>query len=336
MFAAVSGLFASILLSAAADMPYRQIGAVPLGDGERWDYVTFDPASRHVFVAHGDRVDVVDADAGKVIGSVRDIPGGTHGIALSPDAKLGVTDDGRNGQAIVFDPVTFRIVRRIATADDADGLFYDSTRHRVVEINGDNGTVSLIDPTRSTVASTIELGEPLEAGVTDGSGTLYVLGVDKHEVIRVAAGGEIRRFVLDGCERPHGIALDAAKKIVFATCVNKKMVIVDGDTGRPLADVPIGGGSDGAVFDPKRGFAVSSNGEGTLTVVHATDDGKFDVLATVPTLRSARTIAIDETSGRLFLPAADTDTDATVAAGAPKRPTFKKGSTRLLIFTPTR
>ncbi len=313
-------------------MAYRQVGAVPLGEGERWDYVTFDAGSRRVFVAHGDRVDVVDADAAKVIGTVSGIAGGTHGIALSPQAKLGVTDDGRNGQAIVFDPVTFRIVRRIATAEDADGLFYDAATKRIVEINGDGGTVSLIDPSMDTVASTIKLDEPLEAGLSDGNGALYVLGVDKHEVIRVA-GSDVHRFPLDGCERPHGIAFDAQKKNVFATCANKVMIVVDGVSGRQLATVPIGGGSDGAVFDPKRRLAISSNGEGTLTVVHANDAGSFDVVATVPTVRSARTIAIDPSSGRLFLPAADID--AAAQATAQKRPTFKKGSMRLLIYAPT-
>ncbi|HEX4481620.1 MAG TPA: YncE family protein [Rudaea sp.] len=334
MFAAAA-LLVSMTLS-GADAPYHQIGSVPLGDGERWDYVTFDPASRHVFVAHGDRVEVVDTDAGKIIGTVSDIPGGTHGIALSPDAKLAVTDDGHNGQAIVFDPNTFHIIRRIATSEDADGLFYDASKHRVVEINGDNGTLSLIDPTQSDVASTIRLGEPLEAGLSDGHGTIYVLGVDQHEVIRVSANGDTRRFVLDGCERPHGLAMDVARKTLFATCANKTMTIIDGENGRRLASVPIGAGSDGAVFDAKRGVAISSNGEGTLTVVRAADHGKFDVVATVPTARSARTIAIDESSGRLFLPAADVDPDASVTAGTSKRPTYKKGSLRLLIFAPTR
>lgn len=330
---AVASLLVSIALS-GADSPYHQVGSVPLGEGERWDYVTFDPASRHVFVAHGDRVDVIDPDASKILGTISGIPGGTHGIALSPDTKLAVTDDGRNGQAIVFDPATFRIVRRIATAEDADGLFYDPSKHRIVEINGDSGTLSLIEPTQPTVAATIKLGEPLEAGLSDGRGTIYVLGVDKHEVIRVAASGDIRRFALDGCERPHGLAMDVARKTLFATCANKIMAIIDGDSGHRLASIPIGSGSDGAAFDAKRGVAISSNGEGTLTIVRATEHEKFDVLATVPTARSARTIAIDESSGRLFLPAADVDADAPASAGTSKRPTYKKGSMRLLIFAP--
>ncbi len=330
---AAASLLVSIALSAAG-APYHNIGSVPLGEGERWDYVTFDPVSRHVFVAHGDHVDVVDPDAGKTIGTVGDIPGGTHGIAFSPDSKLAVTDDGKNGQAIVFDPITLHIVRRIATAEDADGLFYDPSKHRIVEINGDEGTLSLIDPTQPAVTSTIKLGEPLEAGLNDGQGTIYVLGVDKHELIRVSANGAIRRFALDGCERPHGLAMDGARKVLFATCANKTMAIIDG-SGRRLGSVSIGGGSDGAVFDAKRGFAISSNGEGTLTVVRETAHEKFDVVATIPTARSARTIAIDASSGRLFLPAADIDTDPRSTADSSKRPSYKKGSLHLLIFAPT-
>ncbi len=84
------------------------------------------------------------------------------------------------------------------------------------------------------------------------------------------------------------------------------MVVLDADTGRRVAQLPIGAGPDGAAFDPKLGLVYSANGsDGTLTVVHEDDPDHFRVVANVPTQVSARTITLDEATHRLFLPAAN-------------------------------
>src|ERR1700689_503943 len=62
---------------------YHISKVVPLGSPDRWDYVVFDPESHRVYVAHGDRVTVVDGIGGAVIGTVEGMPGGTHGVAIS-------------------------------------------------------------------------------------------------------------------------------------------------------------------------------------------------------------------------------------------------------------
>ena len=83
------------------------------------------------------------------------------------------------------------------------------------------------------------------------------------------------------------------------------MVVLDADSGNVLTTLPIGPGSDGCAFDPGRGLAYSSNGgDGTLTVVHEEKPGQFRVVATIPTQRSARTIALDPQTHRIYLAAA--------------------------------
>ena len=68
-----------------------------------------------------------------------------------------------------------------------------------------------------------------------------------------------------------------------------------------VATLSIGEGSDGASFD--NGFAFSSNGEGTLTVVGEVG-GKYAVVETVPTQKGARTMTADPNTHKLYLPAA--------------------------------
>jgi DNA-binding beta-propeller fold protein YncE len=129
--------------------------------------------------------------------------------------------------------------------------------------------------------------------------------------------------------------VDAEARRVFATCINKLMVVIDADKGTNIAQLPIGASSDGAAFDPKRKLALSSNGDGTLTVVKEVDANHFVKLGDVPTLRSARTIAVDPATGRVFLPAATiAKTEPPPIPGGRPHVTYAAGSLKLLVLEP--
>src|SRR5947207_1823967 len=115
----------------AAAPAYRLAGTIPLGPAERWDYATFDPYQRRVYVAHGDHVTVIDAATQKRIGDIGPLPGGTHGIDVAPEAGVGFTDDGEAGIAAAFDLKTLKILKQIPTAKDADGVIYDPAGRRI-------------------------------------------------------------------------------------------------------------------------------------------------------------------------------------------------------------
>jgi YVTN family beta-propeller protein len=321
-----------------AQPPYTLAKLVPLGPGERWDYVTFDPSQNRVYVAHGDHVSVVDAVSGATLGTVGPLAGGTHGIAISPENGVGFTDDGKAGIAVVFDLKTLRILKQIPTAPDADGIVYDPASRHVFVINGDSGSITAIDPKSQTAIATISVGAGLEAGEVDGHGKLFVDGVEKHDVVVVDTHTNtvVAHYPMPGCERPHGIAVDAAAETVFVSCINKAMIVVDGRTGRNLASLPIGASSDGAAFDAKRKLAISANGEGTITVVREVGPGRFVSGGATMTWPSARTIAIDPASGRLFLPAADiSKVEPPATPGGRPHVTYVPGSLKLLVLRPT-
>jgi YVTN family beta-propeller protein len=330
--------FCGAVHAADAPLPYRLSKTIPLGDGERWDYVTFDAAASRVYVAHGDHVTVVDPEKGVVIGTIGPIPGGAHGTAIATRAHIGFADDGKAGTIAAFDPNGFAIIKTIKGTPGADGMEFDSVSGHAYVINGDAGTITVIDPAKKSVIATITVGAELEAAVADGAGKLFIDGVEKHDVIVVdtRSNSVLKDFPMPACERPHGIAVDPKTHRIFATCANKVMVVLDAETGRNIATLPIGAMNDGAVFDPIRKFAISANGEGTLTVVAEKDADHFEVSATVPTQRGARTIAIDPKSGRLFLPTADVDS-VQPPASPEGRPhvTYKKESAKLLVFEPS-
>ncbi len=321
----------------AAPPSYKLVARIPLGAGERWDYVTFDPAANRVYVAHGDHVTVVDAKTQAVVGQIGTFPGGTHGIGIATEFGRGYTDDGKAGTAGAFDPKTLKVEASLPAKPDADGILFDPVSKHIFVIDGDSGAVTVIDPKTNTVIATIAIGAGLEAGIVDGTGKLYIDGAEAHDVIEIDTrkNSVLAHWPMPDCVRPHGIAVDADTRRVFATCANKEMTILDADNGRIVATEPIGSGSDGAAFDPARKLALSSNGEGTLSVIHEIDADHFAALDPVPTARGARTIAIDPGTGQLFLPAADiAKVDPPSTPGGRPHVTYAPESLKLLVFAP--
>ena len=125
---------------------YSVTKTVALGAPDRWDFVVFDPASHKVFIAHGDRVTVVDGGTGKIVGNVVGLPGGTHGVAIVPGTERGYTDDGRAGTAASFDLDKLNLIRTIKADADADAIVFDPTSGHVFVVDGDPGKLTVIDP----------------------------------------------------------------------------------------------------------------------------------------------------------------------------------------------
>jgi YVTN family beta-propeller protein len=310
---------------------------IPLGAGERWDYATFDPETNRVYVAHGDHVTVVDVANGTVVGDIGPFPGGTHGIAISHAVGHGYTDDGKAGTVGVFDLATLKVIKTIPAQPDADGIVLDPASGHVFVVDGDSGSITVIDPKSDSAIATIKVGAGLEAADVDGRGHLYVDGADDHDIVEIdtRSNAVLAHWPMQGCERPHGIAVDPETRRVFASCANKVLVAVDADQGTNVATAAIGGFNDGAAFDPARKLVLSSNGDGTLTVLQEKDANTLIFKGDVETVPSARTIAIDSRSGRVFLPAADiAKIDPPVTSGGRRHITFVPGSMRLLVLRP--
>ena len=319
---------------------YRLVRTIPLGAPDRWDYLTFDPGSHRVYVAHGDRVTVVDGRDGTIVGAVTGFPGGTHGIAVVSAVGHGYTDDGRTGEAGSFDLKSLKVKKRTQTAEDADGIVFDPPSAHVFVINGDSGTLTVIDPKADRAIATVDAGGGLEFGVSGNNGKLYVNGAAKHEIVRIDTHRNVAdaHWPMPGCVSPHGLAIDRTTHRLFSSCANQVLVVLDSDSGAVVATLPIGAGTDDAEFDPRRKRVFSSNGrDGTLSIIEERDAQTFVLLGNLKTAPLARTMTIDPDSGRLFLVAADVDTKAQSDAPSgspPRRLPVVPGSVKLLMFDP--
>jgi DNA-binding beta-propeller fold protein YncE len=291
--------------SVAVGLDLQVLKTFRVGGTGGWDYVTVDPAAHRLYVARATRIMVLDSETGASVG---EIPGlqGAHGVALVPEHNLGFATSGRANEVVVFDLKTLQTQRKIKSGQNPDAILYDPASKKVFALCGRSGDATVIDPANLDHSPhSLPIGGKLEAGVADGAGRVYVNVEDKNEVVAIDSKAlkVLAHWPLAPAAEPTGLAIDVEHRRLFVGCHSKMMAVLDADSGKVLATLPIGPGVDGVVFDPQVGALSANGGDGTLTVVREGPAGKFTVAQTVPTVKTAKTIAGDPQSHRAYLPA---------------------------------
>jgi len=330
---------ALVFVALAAALPataqdYKVLQRATLGGEGGWDLLTVDPAAHRLYVSRGTRVMVIDADTLKLVGEIPDTAG-VHGIAIASELGRGFTSNGRTGSSTIFDLTTLKPVGEVKTGENPDMILYEPKSHRVLAFNARSKDVTVIDAKAGTVAGTIALEGQPELAVHDDKGTVFVNLEDKSEVLALdpVALKVKGRWSLAPGEEPTGLAIDRAHRRLFAACANKMMAVMDADSGKVVTTVPIGQGPDGAAFDADRQLAFSPNGrDGTVTVIHEIAPDKFEVVQTVATAKSARTLDLDPRSHKLYLLAAQFGLPPSPTAEQPRpRPPMVPGTFEVLV-----
>jgi len=315
-------VLASVLV-AAAPTGYHILNEIKIGGDGGWDYLAVDGGARRLYVSHATHVVVVDLDKNMVVGDIPDTPG-VHGIAIAPELNKGFISNGRGNNVTIFDLKTFKATGMVATEMNPDAIRYDAKSARVFAFNGRSRSATVIDAKTGMAVSTIMLPGKPEFSVADGKGNVFVNIEDTSEIVEIDAAKAtvMKKYALTGCEGPSGLAMDTKARRLFSVCGNRVMAVSDPDKGTVVATLPIGAGSDGVVFDPGTGYAMSSNGDGTLTVVQQTG-GKYEVVENIATERAARTIALDEKTHRVYLSTAAFGASAAGGRGQQLPDSFK-------------
>jgi YVTN family beta-propeller protein len=305
--AALAFTLAALSLTAAAGQSPPHFGVIAKwkvgGDGG-WDYLTADPVGHRLYISRGTHVMVVSTDTGAVVGDIPDTAG-VHGIAIDAHLHKGFTSNGRDASVTVFDTHTLKTLGKITVGQGPDGILYDPGLDRVITMNGQGRNITVIDPNSQSVVGSVALDGRPEAAVSDGK-TLFVNIEDKSEIQHVDVKGlrSLGTWSIAPGEGPSGLAIDARRHLLFATC-DAKFVVVDSSTGKVMGTPKLGDGPDAADFDPKLGIAFGSCGDGTLTLLTRGSNGKYDVSTSVPTAPGARTMALDTRTHRVYLSSAE-------------------------------
>ena len=306
----------------------------PVPGNGGFDYVFIDSAARRLYVSHGTEVNVVNPDNGKLIGTIGDTPG-VHGTAIASEFKHGFTSNGRENKVSMFDLTTLQTIKKIDVGKGPDGIYYDPATKRVFTNNHGTHDITAIDANTGEVVGTVKAeGDGESAVVADG--VVYLNLEDTNEVITFDPKSlEVKkRFPIIGAKTPTGLAYDEKTKRLFIGCRNEpKMVVMDSASGKVIGSFPIGRGVDYAAFDPQAKLVFFSCSEGVLSVFHEKSADDYEDSGPVKTQPSARTMAFDSKTKKIFLSAAEyNETPPTTPGGRPQR-TMKPGSFVVLVVS---
>jgi len=302
------------------------------GDGG-YDFLTVDSDSRRVYISHNNSIQVMDADSLKLIGTVENVPH-PHGVVFLPELGKGYATSGDPGSVVVFDLKSFKRLSEIPASKDADVIIYDKPSGKVITFNGDSKNATVIDPNTDKAVKTVDLGAGPEVAVSDGKGHLYDNLETASMVIKMDAKTMkvLKKWPLAPGESPSGLSMDLENNRLFSGCHNHLLVVMNAKTGKVIQTLPIGDHVDGTAFDPASGNVFSSNGDGTLTVIHQDSADKYSVVENVQTEPGAKTLALDSKTGRIFLTVAKRGETPKPTKDDPKpRPKIVPGSFHVLV-----
>jgi DNA-binding beta-propeller fold protein YncE len=302
MSAFIATLVASPILTAQTAAPgYHVVHKITPGGEGGWDYLTVDPDGNRLFLSRGTHAMVIDLGTDSVVGDIPNTPG-IHGVALAPELNRGFTSNGRDSSVTIFDYKTLAPITVLKIPGRGpDAIFYDPATKRVFTFNGGSSNATAIDAANGTVVGNVDLaGKPEGAVFENGRGYVNLEDKSQIAVFDPKTLAVLARWALAPCEEPTGLAIDRVHQRLFSGCGNKTMAIVDIATGKVVATVPVGDGVDAAGFDPATQLAFTSNGGGSITVVHEDTPDKYSVVETVPTQRGARTMAVNPKTHRLY------------------------------------
>jgi YVTN family beta-propeller protein len=302
--------------------PYKVVQTVKVGDEGGYDYIYADEAGRRLYIPRlgaSGRISVFDLDTLKPVGEIA--KASAHGAAVDAKSHHGF---GSSKPVVMWDAKSLATIKTIDVQGGPDGILSDPFNGRVYVFSHGAPNATVIDAKNGSVVGTIDLGGAPEQAVSDGKGHIYVDLEDKGSIAVVDAKKSVVTGHYDLAGKGGecaGLTIDVKNNILFATCRSpQSMVILNASDGKIIAALPIGNGSDGAVFNPNTMEAFSSQGDGTLTVVKENSPTSFVVEQTLQTRPRARTLTLDRKTNRIFLVTAEYGpAPATPPGGRPGR-----------------
>jgi YVTN family beta-propeller protein len=307
----------------------------PIEGAGGWDYLTLDSAHSRLYVSRADHVDVVDTQSGNVMAVIHETQG-VHGVAIAADLGVGFVSNGRNNNVSVFELKSSTRIQDVPVEGvNPDAILYEASTQQLYTFNGKSQDVSVLDAKTYAIKAHIKVPGKPEFAQTDNAGHVYVnIETEPGQLVRIDSKSLTidATWPLTGCNSPTGLSLDNKHHRLFSVCDDKVMVVTDAQSGKQVAKVTIGTGPDAVGYDAKHQRVYVTNGQGTLSIIAQKDADHYEVLPELATERGARTLALDEGSGKIFSITAQF-VPAEPSPSNPKgRPQVVPGSIHLLVI----
>jgi hypothetical protein len=316
----------------AATPAYKIIDRIKVPDGG-FDYVNFDPATGRILMARTDFTTVIDVKTGKVSQLTSAAAG--HMALPIPGTTLLLLPQ-RKGTIRIVDSATDKVVTELPGGKNPDGAVYDSFSKLVFVMNRESAEATVVDPIAQKVVATIPIGGSIEFTTSDGAGKVFANDESVGDIVVIDAktlklSG---RYKMEGCMAPSGLAFVPGAKLLISSCRNGVAKIIQSDTGKEVASLPISRGPDAVIYDPVRKLAfITCGGDGVIEVISVADAAHIAVVQHVQTQAGSRTGMVDPGTGRLYLMASKPDPAAAPPPGGGGAPRLA-GSFEVLVVAP--
>lgn len=292
--------------SAADPPPLERVQTITLrGPVGGLDHLAVDAKRARLFVANtaGGTLDIVDLKAGRLL---KQVPGQgrIRGVAYSPEADRVFVGNGTGGVCNTFDGENYELLKSVSLGVDADNVRYNPRSRRIYVVHADT-ELSVIDANDFALKSAIVLPRSLGAFQLEaGRPRMYINA--KADGVVVAIESENNRIISRYNVAPAAVnaalAIDESNHRLFVGCrMNPALVVMDSDTGRIVASAPIPGDVDDVSFDERRRRIYASCGHGAIAVIRQVDADRYEPVATVATVKGARTSISNAADGKLYL-----------------------------------
>ena len=350
LFALGIGALALFAAQSRAAGGYHLVKVISIPGDWSWDYIGADSGTRHVFVSHGPQLEILNMDTYQIDGKIPE-PSfdmskpetlnaqGVRGGGAAPEIGRGFVPNAHDGSVTIFDLKTLKILGNVKVGDNPDGYSYDPATKRAFTFSNRSKGAAAVDLVAMKLAGTVALGSKPEASAADGKGHVFVAMQEKDMVTKI----DSRKLVAEEswptspCNEPTSMAMDTKTDRLFVGCRGKSpmLIVMDPSNGKIITRLSIGSGTDAAVFDAEKKLVMTSNGEGTITIIHEESPDKFTIVDTVKTQPGARTMALDTKTHKLFLIDSDREPTPPAQPGqtAPRAGTVP-GSYRVLVVAP--
>ena len=291
------------LTAAAQQGPYKILKTAKVGGTGGFDYVYADVDGRRLYIprtGNPARITLFNLDTLESVGEISNA--NARGVAVSSKSGRGF---GSSRPISMWDSKTLMPIKTIEVQGGPDGIMYDTFNDRIYVFSHIAPNATVINAADGAVIGTIDLGGQPEQAASDGKGHIYVDLEDKNNIAVIDAKSMTvtAHYDLQGkggtCA---GMAMDVKNNVLFATCRNPQaMVILNAANGDIITTLPIGQGTDGAVFNPSTMEAFSSQGDGTLTIVKENSPTSFSVEQTLQTISGGKTLTLDSKTGHILI-----------------------------------
>jgi DNA-binding beta-propeller fold protein YncE len=333
----------------AAGTGYKLVKVISIPGDWSWDYIGADSGTRHVFVSHGPQLEILNMDTYQVDGKIPE-PSfdmskpetlnaqGVRGGGASPELGRGFVPNAHDGSVTIFDLKKLKVLGTVKVGENPDGYVYDPATKRAFTFSNRTKAAAAVDLKDMKLAGTVPLGSKPEAGAADGKGHVFVNMQEKDLVTKIDSQKLVAEesWPTAPCNEPTSMAMDTKTNRLFIGCRGKSpmLVVMDASNGKIITTLPIGDGTDAAVFDADKKLVMTSNGEGTITMIQEESPDKFTIVDTVKTQPGARTMALDTKTHKLFLIDSDRKPEPPAQPGQPAPREFVPGSYRVLVVAP--